>query len=471
MRTSFRGLAVFFVLILTACGFEAPPPKRTPAPLAPPLPVSTLSASLTVPVATIVRELDEKTQTEIANIKDQPVDCMIAQCRLDLVATRTGPISGHAADGRLSLNVPLAATAQLELKSAFFKTKANALATGEASADTVISLDPDWRLRTQTQGVVRLSDARLKLGPLKMSLADIWNRNAQQLSQPLFRTLDRHLASSLKIKPQAERLWLKVQRPIRIGKSPAAWLVLAPERIRISGPTTQNNAFVVSMGIDVRARVVVGDSPPEQPIDRALPAPAPLAAPANRFSFVVPVLLPYDEAAALAMRKLSGMPLRIGGALVRFERLAILPSGEDVIIAARFCVAQSWDKFGWFDSCGEGYLRGQPVFDAQSGTIRIARVHYDIATEGAILAAMRALAGDELSKALETKLVFHIARDIAKLDDELKTALARPQGRGVIVSGEVQSFGAPQLTWTKDGFLATFPAEGTIRAELNLKDR
>jgi hypothetical protein len=470
MRVPVRWSILSLATAVAACGFAAPPPQRTPPPPAPPPPVSTLAATLTIPASAVVRALDDKTQTEIANIKDQPVDCVIAKCRLDLVATRKGPISGHAADGKLTLTVPLAATAQLELKSGFFNTKATALATGVAATDTAFALDPDWRLRTQTQGAVRLSEAKLKLGPLKMSLADIWNGNAQSLSQPLFKTLDRHVASSFRIKPQAERLWLKAQQPIRVGKAPTAWLVLAPERVRIAGPATQNDSLIVSMGVDIRARVVVSDSPPEQPIDKTLPPPALLAAPSNHFSVVVPVLLPYDEAARLALQQLSKTPLSIGGVRVRFEKLEILPSGEDVIVAARFCVSQGWDPFGWFDSCGEGYLRGRPVFDARNGIIRIANVHYDIGTEGMILATMRVLAGDQLSKALESKLVFSVAHDIARLDAELRTALARPQGRGIVVSGEVQSFGAPRLTWTKDGFLATFPAEGAIRADFNLKN-
>ena len=121
------------------------------------------------------------------------------------------------------------------------------------------------------------------------------------------------------------------------------------------------------------------------------------------------------------------------------------------------------------DSCGEAYLRGAPQFDAHTNTIRITNVHYDIATEGMILSVMRFIIGDQLEKFLQTKLVFDVGHDIGRLDAELKTALARPQGRGVIVSGTVQSFGQPTLTWTKDGFLATFPASGTIRADLELK--
>ena len=469
MRSSGGPFILSLALAVAACGFEAPPPKRTPPPVAPPLPVSELTATLTVPMQTIVGVLNDTTKSQLANIRDEPVNCTIAQCSLDLVATRTGPITGNAFANRLVLNVPLEATAQLEMKTSFFKTQAHTLATGAVQANTGIALGDDWHLQTDTQGTVNLSQAQLKLGPIKMSFADLWNRNQQSLSAPLFKALDKHVASGIKIKPQAERLWLKAQRPIQVGKSPIAWLVLGPRPIRVSQPQTRANAMVVAMGVDVRAHVVVSDTPPQAAAYRALPAPARLAAPSDRFAFVVPVLLPYGAAADLAMQRLSKTPIKMSGGNVRFEQLEILPSGQDVVVGARFCVSQGWDPFGWLDSCGEVYLRGVPQFDAHTNTIRITNVHYDIASEGLILRAMRFLAGDELGKLLETKLVFSVAHDIDRLDAELKTALAKPQGRGVVVTGDVQSFGQPSLTWTKDGFLATFPASGTIRADLNLK--
>jgi hypothetical protein len=160
----------------------------------------------------------------------------------------------------------------------------------------------------------------------------------------------------------------------------------------------------------------------------------------------------------------------MGSATVRFEKLQILPSGHDVVVALRFCVAQSWDPFGWFDACGDGFLRGVPVFDAATGTIRIANVHYDIATQNLVLNLLKAFESDELDRLVQNNLVFSVSRDLAKLDAELKTALAKPQKRGVSITGDITSFGTPSLTWTKDGFLATFPAQGTIAADLNLKD-
>jgi hypothetical protein len=87
-----------------------------------------------------------------------------------------------------------------------------------------------------------------------------------------------------------------------------------------------------------------------------------------------------------------------------------------------------------------------------------------------VLNLLKAFESDELDKLVQNNLVFSVAKDLAKLDAELKVALAKPQKRGVSITGDITSFGTPSLTWTKDGFLATFPAEGTISTDLNLKD-
>src|ERR1700744_1523043 len=58
-------------ILLAGCGFEAPAPSRTPAPATPPIPVSTLSASLTVPSAQLARLLSNMTEYQIADLRNQ----------------------------------------------------------------------------------------------------------------------------------------------------------------------------------------------------------------------------------------------------------------------------------------------------------------------------------------------------------------------------------------------------------------
>src|ERR1700733_1296924 len=117
-----RGATLVLVLTLAACGFKAPEPSRTPPPQAPTTPISTLAATLVIPAATIVQELNDRTKDEIARIFDQEVGCAIAKCRLNFVATKTGRITGSAENGKLSLPLPVTATADVALKAQFVKT-------------------------------------------------------------------------------------------------------------------------------------------------------------------------------------------------------------------------------------------------------------------------------------------------------------------------------------------------------------
>jgi len=468
MRKAVLPLCALLLISFAGCGFEAPAPKRTPPPQTPQPPVSTISVSLAVPVNDLAAMLNAKTEKQIAEMKDRKVGCFIGKCKMDLVATRTGPITAQARDGGVAIDLPFAVMAHINLKGGFFKSGGDANAMGEARAFSTLALSPDWQVRTHTQGDVQLSDSHLQLGPISMSVTDLWNHNDEHLSDAIFKQLDKRLGPAIKLKPQAQKLWARVQQPIRVGKKPLAWLLLTPQALRIGRVETVNDALEVSLAADVRGQVIVSDTPPPvKPLP--LPRPAPLAAPSNQFAFTIPVTLPYDEAAKLAMAQIAKKPPHVGSTEIKITRLQILPSHDDVVVALRFCVAQKWDVFGWFDSCGDGYLRGRPVFDAATNNVRIADVHYDIGTEDLLLKVMHWLAGDELAQQLQQHLVFNVAHDMDKLEASVTRALAKPQGKDIVIYGEVQSFGQPALGWTDKGFLALFTAHGQVHAALNLQ--
>jgi hypothetical protein len=137
-----------------------------------------------------------------------------------------------------------------------------------------------------------------------------------------------------------------------------------------------------------------------------------------------------------------------------------------VIVAAHFCFTPAWDVFGWFNSCGDGYLRGVPQYDARTQTIRIAKLYYDVTTANVLLTTAKSLAGDALGQALQARLVFPVGRDLARLHEDVTQTLAKPHGTDLRIAGVIQSFGPPSLTWTRDGFLALFPAQGRLTAQL-----
>ncbi|HWD26101.1 MAG TPA: DUF4403 family protein [Rhizomicrobium sp.] len=455
-------------LLLAACGgFDAPPPKRTPARPMPPAPLSTIALSLTVPGGEIARLLNDKTQAFIADVHDRPVKCGIGRCHLDLRAQRTGPIAVRAEGGALAVHLPFALQAQIAAPGFFSMIRGQVNGAGEADARTAFAIASNWQLRSQTSGTVHVDNSHLRLGPLVTNLADVLNDNEDVISRPLWKLVDKQLAR-LKLRPQVEKAWAALAKPIRVGKKPLAWLVLQPERARVARPVTRDGALVVSLALDVRGTVVPSDTPPANAI-KPLPAPAPLAAPSDRFEAAVPIRLPYDTAARLALQSLTRRPPRIAGTLVTFKSLAILPSHDDVVLEARFCIAPGWDFTGWFSSCATGYLRGAPVFDPVRGKIRVVNVHYDVETADLILRTMRFLAGDALGKALDGHLVFDESKEIEKFHASISKALEKPQGRDVVVSAAIDGFGAPALSWTADGFLVILSARGHVKADLKLE--
>lgn len=457
-------------MLLAGCAssqnFEAPVPQMTPPPPAPQPPVSTLAASLAVPASEIAKLVNDNTTGKIADVHDQRIKCAIGNCKMTLDAQRTGPITVAAQNNALYIGVPFKANAYFSLPSILSMLKTEAHVGGRADLVAAPTLEANWQVDPHVSGRMTLDNSRIHLGPLDTNLAAIWNDNADLLSKPLFRLINKKIADGLHEGPQVAKLWNNAFTPIRVSENPAAWLVLRPEHIRIGTPTTANNALQLSLGLDVRAELVASETIPAVQ-GRALPSPLPLKGGVNRFSVAVPVVLPYDKASQIALDTMVKSPLRVGSHSLNITKLAIMPSGQDVVVKAAFCITHNWDPADALEGCGVGYLRGVPTFDAATNKIRINSLRYDLLTEDFMLRVMHSLAGPALGRELEKGFVFDLSKDVNKVKDQIRSALAKPQGKEVTISGNVDSFGPPSLTWTKDGFVAAMSASGNIHAEMH----
>lgn len=457
------------LLAFGLCAFQAQAPKRTNAPAAPPPPISTVAATLRVPADDIIAMLNARTKSQLARVEGGEINCLIQKCQVELAVVRTGDFTGEAAGSGMHLKLPFALHAHLDFNSKFFKTGGDATAQGETDTVTQLKLTPQWRVDSHTDGTVHLENAKLELGPLKMSVRELWNGNQDKLSGPIFKAIDKEISKALKVRGQVERLWKKLQQPIRVGKNPDSWLVLSPERLRVTPLQTENGALVVSLAAEVRAHVVLGDKPAAPAAPAKLPPPEPLDKPSNNFAVTVPVTLSYVDAAKIAMQQLKKKPLRAAGMNLRFDKLQIFPSGGDLVVQTHFCFGKNWDFTHLLDSCGDVYLRGAARLDPHSGKIEVTNLHYDLQSQNLMLRIVGALSGDALAKVIAPHLVFDESREIAKLKGEIAAAIEKPQGRGLTLSGHIDSFSDPTVSWTNTGFVALLRATGTISTSLDVK--
>ena len=465
MRVRFQ-LILLSLVTLAGCGHEAAPPSRTAPPAAPSIPVSSFAATLTVPAGQLTRLLNNMTEYQIADLRDQPVNCGFTQCRLNLQAMRSGPASVSADDSLLRITMPFTTHANLASKGLLSFLHGQAEGHGRVLAHAELNISPDMQLHARTGGSVDLDDGHLRLGPIVTNVTAIWNHNQAALSQPLWRSFDRQIGR-LPLKAAIAKFWTAAFKPIRVAKSPVAWLVLRPNQVIVSQPLVHDGVVTISMGLAAEAHVAVQEMPPDN-----LPAPLPAANiranPSNDFSFAVPVLLSYDEAAKLALASLAKRPPRVAGLTLEFSQLSVLPSRDDIVVSTKFCADPDWDPFGWFASCARVYLRGTPAFDPAHKTIQVTNLHYDIASANLIFRVMHTLAGDGFVSALQSHLDFPLADRMDRLQQQITAILAKPEGRDVVVSARLETFGDPQFTWTRDGFLAVLTARGKSMATLDL---
>ena len=463
-----RRLICLFALMapfLAGCGLAEREPARTPAPPVPKPPLSRLAVTLDIPAEQLARLFDNMTEYRIADLKDQPVNCGIGRCKLDLVATRTGEVTVRAEDGALMLHMPFAVTADMNAPGSFSFLRAKGEGEGMADAKAILSLSPDLGLQAKTDGRVTLDNGHLRLGPIVTNIAQLWNDNQEKLAKPVWKSLDKQIAA-LPLRARVADLWAASFKPIRVGKAPASWLVLRPETLDVAEPRIADGRIELSLAIAARGQVVVQDQPPDNRA-ASLPRAGKLEQASDAFAVAVPVTLTYGQAAELAMTSLQKRPPHVVGFKLTFDGLRILPSGQDVVVGAHACADPDWDRWGWLDACGTIWLRGTPRFDPADQTIRIVGVHEDDAGGGLMLRLVKVVAGRRLADALQSHLVFDEARAIGRLKEQVMAALAEPRGQDLIISGQVDSFGAPSLTWTETGFLASLSATGKVSARLN----
>ena len=465
-----RALTLAGSLALAACGFQAPAPKITPPAETPPPALSTLDAELRLPASDIAKFLNEQTQAQVARLDDKELRCPFGKCRLDLIATRNGPITVKALGDRLNLSLPFNIDAKLKLKAPFLQTTGTAQGTGRVTAASTFAVAPDWELRSHTTGTIDISHADIRLGPITAELSGLLGNQSELIARPIFKELDKQIPKWIALPKQIAKVWAKANAPVQIGENPRAWLVLAPQHVFVAPPRVENDTLVLAMGVVTQARVLLGGKPDDGRLPHLL-APEPMRAqPQSRFHLRVDAVLPYGEAIGLAERQLEAHPVVIAGSTrVKVSELQIIPSHDDVVVAARLCLDQSWNLFGWFDACGHGYLRGTPEFEGDTGMLRITHISYDVGTINLLVGAWQKLTGDDFMRALEQRLVFDLSPQIAELKNQLGAAVARGAQGDISVSGRMESFGAPKLSWSKDGFIAAFTAEGSIKTKLRLR--
>ncbi len=323
---------------------------------------------------------------------------------------------------------------------------------------TVYEIDESWDLATVTV----LTDYKWLHAPTtsilgqKVSIKSIANRLLKSNKQFLENSIDEQIKANLNIKEYAQDAWTMLQDPINVNEDYKVWLKLSPKSIQMTPLKTEKGIINATIGIQSAAEVVLSEEKPKVTINKTLP---PFVRPEqikDDFQINLTTEIPYVAAEKIAKKEMVGQTFSQGKRSVTVKNLTIYGQGEQVIIGALV------------DGSVKGmiYMRGKPVFDPATSTVKIENVDYDLDTKNGILKSANWLFHSTILKKIEPYLTFPLEQNIKDAQKMIQDQLKNYEPvKGILLNGQLDELKIEGLYLTPNGFRVVVLSNG----KLNLK--
>lgn len=456
------------------------PPERATDTIA----VEPQSSLIAVPVTTSISGLVAALEREVPRTLwsiDQPDQECVASRRIKVafVKLKTPTIKcrivGKVTRGRLSLSgrgrdivvtMPINAVVRAQDIGGILKQET---ATGSAKVRAIahLSLNSDWTPRgtidiaydwTEEPGIDFLG-RRIRF----TSKADA--RLAGVIAH-LERTLPRELGK-LHLRPQIEQAWRKAFTSLELNHAnPPVWMRITPQELHYGGYALKGSTLSFNLGMKALTETFVGDRPPDPPAT-ALPPVRPLAGPAGKLTFFIPVIADYAQLEPVvkeALEKRAAQPFEvpnIGPVDARFGTVTIYGAkGGQIAVGVEFTARDRADRVG--KAKGTVWLTGTPVNAADSRRVAFSDLQVRGSSDRAGTGLLIALANTPaMSLTISEALAQNFDKDYSELLDKIGRAIAEKREGELLIRAHIENVTTGQLRAAGQGVYLLVRGTGT----------
>lgn len=475
-------LVLVLVLVLAGTGYfvyrhfhrvqPEPPPRGASRQTASAL---ASESSIRVPIAVDIRLIEDIAEAKLPRdlSRRQGVDAG-GGAMADIVVRRTGRLTAEARDGKIHLQVPVAAhiVANAPTHGLFglmARGKRQAIETRAAftiHAEIGLGVDAQWNLATTTAAtLVWEEDPVVPIGPLNVKLSTLAGDSIGQQFAGVVQTLDERLREQIPTRSLVSRAWTAAFRSLPIGERGDLWLSLQPTGAFIGDIRARDGMVALEAGIRGVFRVVVGAQP-----GAIAPTPLPArSAPPVGPGIAVDVTVSVSFAAANQQlddsleQQTFHIPLdAVGGTVdLTIDAVEVYPSGDQIAVALEF----SADLPGTIlDLDGRIYLLGTPVLDVHSSELRISDLAFDSRTNRALVNAAAWMLHNEIVRRVQGLLIFRFAERLDHYRDQVNATIADYAVTDTVrFHGELDDATVVALTLTDPAIVAVVRLRGEAR--------
>ncbi|MGA0556852.1 DUF4403 family protein [Larkinella sp. VNQ87] len=369
---------------------------------------------------------------------------------------KQAPIRVTAQDSLFYFQVPLKIWAKAGLKVLGFTQFQETDFELVIKFATRFSVERDWTAHTQTtaQGYDWVRKPALKIAGLEIPVTGIVGRLIDKNLGKVTKALDEQVQKQIDLRTPVLKAWNLIRQPYLISDKYRTWLLVVPKRILITPFQFERGAIRSTIGIEGYTLTQTGIKPdvkpastiPELVVSKDIP---------HQFRIGLLSEATYAEAAKLVSQEFVGQlyEFRDGRYKITITGIDLYGQNNNLIIKA--------DLRGSIN--GAIYLRGQPFYDAQTRTISLRDLHYDLDTKNILYKTASWLLQGSFARTLEKQLTIPVGNQIDEARASLQNKLTNNQvAKGVVINGKLEQVSPDQVYLTSESMLAVVYATGKI---------
>jgi hypothetical protein len=333
---------------------------------------------------------------------------------------------------------------------------------------------PQWRLEPNLTSEVRIADASLSIMGVRL-------RVPEAVKPLLDRAMDRQVSSlqaRLRDDPflelAAQQEWAKMCRSIPLGTAapdmPNLWLEVRPTRAFAAQPALNQNAVLLTIGVQADTRIVPNETKPDCPLPAQLEIVPQMEQ--GRLGIAVPIDIPFTEVSRLIETRLKGktFPEDNSGAFsATIKSVNFAASGDRLLVSIGMRANESKTWFG-FGADAIVHVWGRPVLDRARQMLRLNDVALDVESQAAfgLLGTAARAAIPSLERALADNAFVDLVPVAENARRNLEAAVAdfRKRSDGVAVDAQVTDLRFVDVQFDAKTLRVIAEADGTVRASV-----
>ncbi|PKV66986.1 DUF4403 family protein [Pontibacter ramchanderi] len=478
--TTLQLVFILFVLsiLLTfqACSSTArldteAPPVTVASPTAYQPKLSSISIPVSIPLAAIEEKLNQELQGAL--YKDDNLN----DDNLMVTVLKKGRMTIRAEQDKLYFSVPLQVHAKGRWNWEPCKACPSFSKTEATSFDMVVrtesrfGLTDDYKVNTITSGNFEWGDTKpyITLGPIKIGLTRFIEPAMKQQMNTIARQLDKEIQNRLNLRQYVADTWVQLQQPVKLDDQLNAWLTVKPQEVRMAPLYAHNGSLHTRLGISSFIHVNTNGKPQAQ-VNKTLPRLIIDSRLSDDIQIGLTATVPYTQASNLMQQQVANQTYTFddGKSQLTVKDAAITPSGEQLVL---MLAVDGKTKAGLFTKklVGKVYLRGTPYYDAQTASIKLRDVDYDLHTKDMLLNTASWLAKNKFKDMIQSQVNIPVQSQLTDVRNLLQQTLNQ-SGRlheSVLLRGAVSELALENIYLSPAGIQAVVNARGNLTATID----